>query len=89
MLSSACATAQVRPAANIPAIRHQIDDAIAGDPSLARRTSDFRYEATRGAPSDPAAQLPASRKITAMGHVEPDRAVVYTQPGATKLEETW
>ena len=24
-----------------------------------------------------------------MGHVEPDRAVVYTRPGETKLEETW
>jgi hypothetical protein len=89
VLSSACATTQVRPSANIPAIRHQIDDAIAADPSLARRTPDFRYEAARGAPSDPAAQLPASRKITAMGHVEPDRAVVYTRPGATNLEETW
>lgn len=86
---SACATTSVRPAANIPAIRHQIDDAIAGDPSGARRTPDFRYEAARAGAADAAAQLPASRKITAMGHVEPDRAVVYTRPGATKLEETW
>jgi hypothetical protein len=89
VLSSACAASQVRPAANIPAIRHQIDDTIAGDPSLSRRTGDFRYEPARSATADAAIELPASRKITAMGHVEPDRAVVYTHPGATKLEETW
>jgi hypothetical protein len=84
---SACATAQQpRPIANIPAIRHQIDDTIASDPTLARRTSDFQYE---GAGGPPAAQLPPSRKITAMGHVTEDRAVVYTRPGETKLEETW
>lgn len=88
---SACATApSVRPAANIPAIRHQIDDTIAADASISRRTTDFQYQSANGAAAaDLAAQLPSSRKITAMGHVTPDLAVVYTRPGDTKLEETW
>jgi hypothetical protein len=87
LIASACATTP-RVGANIPAIRHQIDDAIAADPAAARRTADFAYEGAPGA-RDAASQLPASRRVTAMGHVEPDRAVVYTRPGATKLEETW
>jgi hypothetical protein len=87
LLASACA-ATPRVGANIPAIRHQIDDAIAADPSLAHRTANFEYDGAP-APRDAAPQLPASRRITAMGHVEPDRAIVYTKPGNTKLEETW
>src|SRR5207302_1205408 len=89
VLSSACAASQVKSAANIPAIRHQIDDTIAGDPALARRTHDFRFEPARTAAADVAIELPASRRITAMGHVESDRAIVYTRSGANKLEETW
>ena len=86
---SACAAAP-RPAANIPGIRHQIDDTIAADASISRRTADFQYQsASGGAAPDLTAQLPSSRKITAMGHVTPDLAVVYTRPGDTKLEETW
>ena len=87
---SACATVP-RSTANIPAIRHQIDDTIASDPALARRTPDFQYEAAarRGEAIDPASQLPSSRKITAMGRVTPDRAIVYTRPGATALQELW
>jgi len=87
LFASACATSHSRPVANIPAIRHEINDTIAADSSLARRTSDFQYEPA-GA-GDPASQLPPSRKIAAMGRVTADRAVVYTQPGATRLEETW
>jgi uncharacterized protein RhaS with RHS repeats len=87
LIASACATAQPRTTANIPAIRHQINDTIAADASLAQRTSDFAYEGARTA--DPAAQLPPSRKITAMGRVTSDRAVVYTQPEGVTLEETW
>lgn len=85
---TACAAAP-RPAANIPAIRHQIDDTIAADASISRRTADFQYQSASGGAPDLAAQLPSSRKITAMGHVTPDLAVVYTRPGNTKLEETW
>jgi hypothetical protein len=86
---SACAAAP-RPTANIPAIRHQIDDTIAADASISRRTADFQYQSATGtAAADPPSQLPPSRKITAMGHVTPDLAVVYTHPGDTKLEETW
>ena len=84
LFASACATASPRPVANIPAIRHQIDDAIAADPGNARRTADFHYDG-----STDATQLPGSRRITAMGKVAPDRAVVYTRPGDTTLEETW
>jgi hypothetical protein len=87
---SACATTAVHPAANIPAIRHQIDDTIAADASISRRTADFQYQsATGAAAADLTAQLSPSRKITAMGHVTPDLAVVYTHPGDAKLEETW
>jgi hypothetical protein len=89
VLLSACASAP-RPTANIPAIRHQIDNAIAADPTLAHRTPDFAYDASAGTQSiDPTAKLPSTRKITAMGRVTPDRAIVYTRPGATPLEETW
>jgi hypothetical protein len=84
VLVSACATTQTGTRANIPATRHEIDDTIAEDTASARRTPDFKYDGTGSA-----AALPASRRITAMGRVEPDRAVVYTKPGATRLEETW
>jgi hypothetical protein len=86
---SACASAP-RPTANIPAIRHQIDATIAADPSLTRRTPDFAFEAAAGAQAmDPTSKLPSTRKITAMGRVTSDRAIVYTRPGAAPLEETW
>jgi hypothetical protein len=91
LITTACATAHPRPTANIPAIRHQINDTIAADATLTRRTTNFEYEGVTpaGDAGDPAAQLPPSRRITAMGRVRPDRAVVYTKPGAVKLEETW
>jgi hypothetical protein len=92
LLASACATAHPRAVANIPATRHQIDETIASDPGIARRTADFQYQTASGAPAGDPAQLPPSRKITAMGRVTPDRAVVFTRsgrPGATTLEETW
>lgn len=89
LLATSCASGP-RPVANIPAIRHQIDDAIAADTAQARRTTDFAYEAASGTQvGDPVERLPSSRKITAMGRVRSDRAVVYTRPGAVKLEETW
>jgi hypothetical protein len=91
LLASACATAP-RTVANIPATRHQIDSTIASDPGGSRRTADFRYESASGAPADESASLQPSRKITAMGRVTPDRAVVFTRsgrPGAMTLEETW
>lgn len=83
LIASACASTP-RSVANIPATRHEINDTIAADAASARRTPDFQYEGAgeRG-------QLSASRKITSMGRVTPDRAVVYTQPGAQRLEETW
>lgn len=87
---SGCASA-VKPVANIPATRRQIDETIATDTSVARRTSNFQYEAaTPGArASDDASSLTPSRKITAMGRVTPDSAIVYTKPDGRKLEETW
>jgi hypothetical protein len=88
LLASACATAHPRGTANIPATRHQIDDTIASDLAGTRRTADFQYEGAPGAGSDDS-RLQASRKITAMGRVTPDRAVVYTRPGAVTLEEVW
>lgn len=88
VLASACATAHPRGTANIPATRHQIDDTIASDLAGTRRTADFRYEAPSGARTDDL-QLQSSRKITAMGRVTSDQAIVYTRPGAVTLEETW
>lgn len=89
LIAAACATSP-RPVANIPGIRHEIDDTIAADATAVRRTADFQYETPHGAGAgDPAPQLPSSRKIAAMGRVTADRAVVYTKPGATRLEETW
>jgi hypothetical protein len=89
LLASACATAHPPSVANIPATRHQIDATIAADPGSARRTSDFQYQTASGASASDPAQLQPSRKITAVGRVTPDRAVVYTRPGAVTLEETW
>src|SRR6185503_1202979 len=60
LFASACASTP-RVGANIPAIRHQIDDAIAADPALARRTSNFEYEGAPGT-SEASSQLPASRR---------------------------
>jgi hypothetical protein len=89
LIASACATSP-RPIADIPGIRHQIDDTIEADRTGARRTSDFRYETVDGAPvADAAARLPSSRRIKVMGRIRPERAVVYTQPADSKLEETW
>ena len=90
LLASACATAHPRGTANIPATRHQIDDTIAADTAGSRRTADFQYQTASGtsAGETPPALEP-SRKITAMGRVTPDRAVVYTRPGAVTLEEVW
>jgi hypothetical protein len=91
LLASACATAP-RTVANIPATRHQIDHTIASDPGGSRRAADFQYETASGALASDPPQLLPSRKITAMGRVTPDRAVVFTRPGrsgAVTLEETW
>jgi hypothetical protein len=88
LLASACATAHPHGVANIPATRHQINDAIASDLAGTRRTADFEYKTSSGARTEDPALQP-SRKITAMGRVTPDRAVVYTRPGAITLEETW
>lgn len=88
LLASACATAP-RTVANIPATRHQINNTIASDPVGSRRTADFQYQTASGTPAGDPASLQPSRKITAMGRVTPDRAVVYTRPGAVTLEETW
>jgi hypothetical protein len=88
LLASACATAHPRGTANIPATRHQIDETIASDLAGTRRTADFQYETSGGARTDDPPLQP-SRKITAMGRVTPDRAIVYTRPGAVTLEETW
>ena len=87
LVAAACATSP-RPVADIPGIRHEINDTIASDATAVRRTADFQYEPPHAA-GDPAPQLPSSRKIAAMGRVTADRAVVYTKPGATRLEETW
>ena len=87
LFASACATAHPRAAANIPVTRHQIDDTIASDLAGTRRTADFEYKTSSGARTDDPPLQP-SRKITAMGRVTPDRAVVYTRPGSVTLEET-
>lgn len=89
LLASACATAHPHAVANIPATRRQIDARIASDLAGTRRTADFQYQTAPGAQDGDPASLPPSRKITAMGRVTPDRAVVYTRPGAVTLEETW
>jgi hypothetical protein len=91
LVASACASAPSKHAANIPATRHQIDDAIAADPGLVQLTHDFEYESampgTRPTSQPPAGIVP--RKIASMGRVTDASAVVYTRAGDARLEETW
>jgi len=97
LVASACASAPVGHAVNIPATRHEIDDTIAADPGVTRVTGDFEYEsATPG--SRPVARAAAtgaltpSRRIASVGRVTADHAVVYTRAGdgrGGRLEETW
>jgi hypothetical protein len=95
LFASACASAPGHRTVNIPATRHQIDDAIAADPGLTRVTGDFAYQpAMPGArPLDTAEArhlLAPWRRIASVGRVTEDRAVVYTAAsGPGRLEETW
>lgn len=93
LVASACASVPGNHPVNIPATRHQIDDAIAADPGFTRITHDFEYESavpgTRPSGQVEAAGLAPSRKIASMGRVTDDTAVVYTHTDRARLEETW